>query len=185
MWTLKSCSTVATAAPADPYEYAPSIFPEPPVEKWTHRSRGMDSIVTCLVEGTTRTRIIDWVRTWSELNLESSSDPRSRIVNAPVIGAAVAEAEALAEGEGSALGVGTSGWTWPKDSIASWAAGTKYAMPPANADMKMASTTIRLVRKGLRRRRDALARCPGLKPSGTGRDSTPGPWAPCKWAVDD
>jgi hypothetical protein len=51
-------------------------------------------------------------------------------------------------------------------------------MPPATADMKMASTTMRLVRKGLRRRRDALARCPGLKPNGTAQHSTPGCWDP-------
>ena len=140
-------------------------------------------MVTCLVEGTTRTRIIDWVSTWSELNFESSSDPSSRIVNAPVMGAAVAVGEL--DGDASWLGDGVTCWTWPSDSIASCAAGTKYAMPPATADMKMAKTTIRLVRKGLRRRRDALARCPGLKPSGTGTHSTPGSWESYKRSGDD
>ncbi len=43
----------------------------------------MDSIVTSLVEGTTLTRIIDWVRTWSALNFESSSEPSSSTVKAP------------------------------------------------------------------------------------------------------
>ena len=33
-----------------------------------------------------RTRIIDCVSTWSLSNLESSSEPRSRTVNAPVVG---------------------------------------------------------------------------------------------------
>src|SRR6266550_7171395 len=125
MWTPKSCSTVATAALAPPYEYAPSIFPEPPVDRWTNRSRGIESIVTCLVEGTTRTKIIDWVSTWSPMNLESSSEPRSRTVKAPVIGATVAAADDDGEGESSVPGDGVTWITWPVDSIANCAAGMK------------------------------------------------------------
>src|SRR4029077_731563 len=109
---------------------------------------------------------------WSELNLESSSDPRSSTVNAPGIGAADAVGEV--DGAADSLGEGATCTTWPVDSIASCAAGTKYAMPPAIADMKMASTTRKLVRKGLSRRRDALTRCPLRKPSGTAQHSTPG-----------
>src|SRR6266550_6310747 len=172
MWTPKSCSTVATAALAPPYEYAPSIFAEPPVERWTKRSRGIDSIVTCLVDGTTRTRIIDCVRTWSALNFESSSEPSRRTVNAPVT--------ALGEGfcgDGDSKmsvgeGVGTV-MTWPADSIANCAAGRKYASPPATDERVMASKTRKLVRSGLSRRREALMRCPGLRPRGTGEHSRP------------
>ena len=52
------------------------------------------------------------------------------------------------------------------------AAGMKYAKPPAPTAKAVASAARKMDRKGLRRRRDALARCPGLIPSGTGRDST-------------
>src|SRR5438445_11446706 len=47
----------------------------------TQRSRGIDSMVACLVVGSTRTRIIDWVLRRSGTNLESSSEPSSRTVN--------------------------------------------------------------------------------------------------------
>src|SRR5713226_7453145 len=40
-------------------------------------------MITCLVAGRTRTRIIDCVSTWSAENLESSSDPSSKTVKAP------------------------------------------------------------------------------------------------------
>src|SRR5581483_10196660 len=91
MWTPKSACTVAIAARAPPYEYAQSIFPVPPVASGAHRSRGIDSIVTCLVEGTTRTRIIDWVSTRSPENFESSSEPRRRTVKAPEVATVGAE----------------------------------------------------------------------------------------------
>src|ERR1700737_1006041 len=55
----------------------------------------MDSIVTCLLAGSTRTRIIDWVN--GDLFFPSSSDPSSRTVNgAP--GAAAGVGVALAPG---------------------------------------------------------------------------------------
>src|SRR5579864_1014873 len=119
MWTWKSCSTVATAAPAPPYEYAKSALPTPPTDSGIHRSRGIESIVTCLVEGTTLTRIIDWVNTRSPMNFESSSEPSSSTVNAPVTGTAVAEGEVEGTGERSVLGDGVTWSTCPVDSIAS------------------------------------------------------------------
>jgi hypothetical protein len=94
-------------------------------------------------------------------------------VNAPVIGAAVAVGDDEEVGDDVSAGDGETCRTCPVDSMASCAAGTKYAMPPAIADMKMASTTMKLVRKGLSRRRDALTRCPLRKPSGTGQHCTP------------
>jgi hypothetical protein len=54
------------------------------------------------------------------------------------------------------------------------AAGMKYAKPPAAAESAIASRAIVSVRKGLSRPRDARARCPGLKPSGTGDHFTVG-----------
>jgi hypothetical protein len=123
-------------------------------------------MVTSLVEGMTRIKIIDWVRTWSELNLESSSEPSSSTVNAPVT--ALADEGADAVGEKSMLGEGVTWITWPVASRAVWAAGMKYAMPPATDDIAMARRTRQMVRNGLSRRRDALTRCPGLEPKGTG-----------------
>src|SRR2546422_8921075 len=126
-------------------------------------------MVTSLVEGMTRIRIIDWVRTWSELNLESSSEPSSSTVNAPLTAAAdVAEGD----GEKSMLGEGVTWITWPVASRAVCAAGMKYAMPPATDDIAMARRTRTVVRNGLSRRRDALTRCPGLEPRGTGLHSS-------------
>src|SRR5690348_2045696 len=135
-------------------------------------------MVTCLVDGTTRTRIIDCVSTWSELNLESSSEPRSSTVNAPVMGAG--EGEGLGDGEARRSvgeGVGTR-ITCPVESSASCAAGMKYAIPPATDESTMASTTRKLVRRGLSRRREALMRRPGLMPRGTGEDCRPGAGIP-------
>src|SRR2546421_13090089 len=170
MWTPKSCSTVATAAPGPPYEYAPSIFAKPPVDRCTYRSRGIESMVTSLVDGMTLTRIIDWVRTWSALNLESSSEPSSSTVKAPVTG--LAEGAVDGVGVKSRLGDGVTWITWPVASRAVCAAGMKYAMPPATDDIAMARRTRTVVRNGLSRRRDALTRCPGLEPRGTGLHSS-------------
>ena len=83
---------------APPYEYAASILAEPPDERGTQRSRGMDSMVTCLVVGLTRTRIIDCVRTASAWNLESSSEPSSRTVNAGLPASAAGAGAAGAAG---------------------------------------------------------------------------------------
>src|SRR5450759_1328208 len=130
-------------------------------------------MVTSLVAGFTRTRIIDWVSTWSELNFESSSDPRRRTVNAPcetAIGDAEGEGEnRMLVGDGEAMVT-----AWPVSWSAVAAAGRKYANPPATAERATASTTRVMVVKGLRRPRDLRARCPGLIPSGTGKHSTPG-----------
>src|ERR1700730_5312084 len=94
------------AAAGPPLAYAPSIFPLPPVESGTQRSRGMDSIVTCLLEGSTRTRIIDWVN--GDWFLPSSSEPSSRTVNgAP--GAATGVGVAFTPG----LLLGGTTTTWP------------------------------------------------------------------------
>ena len=125
--------------------------------------------MTSFVEGTTLTRIIDCVRTWSALNFESSSEPSSSTVKAP--------GTELGDGEGERevkieVGDGLGSWiTWPVASSAVCAAGTKYAKPPATDDIAMASRMRKLVRSGLSRRRDALTRCPGRKPRGTGLHS--------------
>src|SRR5947207_10658095 len=52
----------------------------------TQRSRGIDSMVACLVLGSTRRRIIDWVLRRSGMNFESSSEPSSKTVNGCVGG---------------------------------------------------------------------------------------------------
>jgi hypothetical protein len=64
--------------------------------------------------------------------------------------------------------------TCPVSWIAVAAAGMKYAKPPATAEREKASATRTRLRKGLRRLRDARARCPGLIPNGTGDHLTGG-----------
>ena len=118
-------------------------------------------MITCLVLGITRTRIIDWVSTWSAENLESSSEPSSNTVKAPFGWAATGvgvgeEDEMLGEGVGDAMAT-----TWPVASHASFAAGRKYAKLPAIADKPRATMTRAAVREMLRRLREALARRPG------------------------
>src|SRR6202165_4965689 len=132
----------------------------------------MDSIVTSLVAGMTRTRIIDWVRTWSALNFESSSDPNSSTVNGPPGATGIGDGEGekrMSVGEGDGMLT-----TCPVAWIAVAAAGMKYAKPPATADSAIARAARVMVRKGLRRPRERRARCPGLIPSGTGEDCSPG-----------
>src|SRR5438552_14987006 len=106
----------------------------------------MDSMVTSLVDGTTLTRIIDWVRTWSELKFESSSEPSNNTVNAPVTGDAVGNDDADGVGENSRLGEGVTLITWLVALIAISAAGMKYARPPASPDITRASRRRKLVR---------------------------------------
>jgi len=86
-------------------------------------------MVTSLVAGITRRRIIDWVRTWSGENFESSSEPRRRTVNAPCETGAV---EGDGEGENRMLiGEGEGTLTaWPVSWSAVAAAGRKYANHP-------------------------------------------------------
>src|SRR5260370_40314144 len=87
-------------------------------------------MTTSLVAGSTRTRIIDWVRTWSAENFESSSEPRSRTVNAPCCETGLGDAEG--EGEkrvASGEGGGTTGGT-PVPWSAGAAAGEEEADPP-------------------------------------------------------
>jgi hypothetical protein len=121
----------------------------------------------------TLTRIIDCVSTWSAENFESSSDPSRRTVNAPCpcrfAGVGVGdEADALlGDGVGDAMLT-----TCPVASQASLAAGRKYARLPAIAEMNTAKTARTAVRVILRRLREALARRPGLIPSGTGEQSS-------------
>src|SRR5450759_1533240 len=127
-------------------------------------------MVTSLVAGCTRMRIIDCVRTWSEVNFESSSEPRSRTVKAPCCPTALGEGDGekrmpAADGEGI--------WTVCAVELkATRAAGIKYAKPPATAETAMASTARVSMVRGLRRPRDLRARCPGLIPSGKGKDCT-------------
>src|ERR1700680_801488 len=101
MWMWKFCSTVATAALALPCSYAASIFALPPVESGTQRSRGIDSITTCLVVGLTRARIIDWVRT-TPPNLASLSEPSRSTVNGFPGGATAGGADARADADADA-----------------------------------------------------------------------------------
>src|SRR5690242_7501883 len=56
----------------------------PPPGISTHRSRGIDSMVTDFELGSTRTRIIDWVLYRSWTNFESSSEPSRRTVKGSV-----------------------------------------------------------------------------------------------------
>src|SRR4029077_4086627 len=130
-------------------------------------------MVTEWVDGTTRTRIIDCVSTWSAKNLESSSEPRSRTVNA-----SLGWGRRLGEGDddtvGDAVGDGDARLIpWPVESQASLAAGRKYAKLPAIAERTMAKMARAAVRTMLRRLREALARRPGLIPSDTGPHSRP------------
>src|SRR5580700_744174 len=106
MW--KSSSTVATDALAPPCRYAASIFALPPLESGSQRSRGIDSMTTCLVVGLTRARIIDWVRTVPP-NLASLSEPSSSTVKGcpggATAGGGVADAEAEAAADAVAEGL--------------------------------------------------------------------------------
>src|SRR2546428_4516043 len=103
-------------------------------------------MVTSLVEGVPRIRIIDCGRTWSELNLESSAEPSSRTVNAPVSAAGADVAEGV--GEKSMLGEGVTWITWPVASRAVCGGGMKYAMPPASEDIAMARRRRTVLRNG-------------------------------------
>ena len=80
-------------------------------------------MVTSLVDGMTLIRIIDWVRTWSALNLESSSEPSSSTVKAPVTALAGVAVDGV--GVKSMLGDGLTWITWPVASSAVCAAGMK------------------------------------------------------------
>src|SRR5260370_24908268 len=125
-------------------------------------------MVTEWVDGTTRTRIIDCVSTWSAKNLESSSEPRSRTVNASLgWGRRLGEGDAVALGDGVGDGEAMA-MTWPVASKASLAAGRKYAKLPAIADRAMAKMARAAVRTMLSRLREALAPRPGLLPRDTG-----------------
>ena len=81
-------------------------------------------MVTCFFDGTTRTKIMDCVNTWSALNFESSSEPSNKTVNAP--GMEVGDGDcgggvnkrSVGDGDGTVI-------TWPVDSMASRAAGRK------------------------------------------------------------
>jgi hypothetical protein len=65
-------------------------------------------MVTECVDGMTRTKIIDCVSTWSELNFESSSDPSNSTVNAPgTCATALGEGDVSSVGDGEGPGDGT------------------------------------------------------------------------------
>src|SRR5260370_19884971 len=131
-------------------------------------------MTTSLVAGSTRTRIIDWVRTWSAENFESSSEPRSRTVNAPCCETGLGDAEGegekrVASGEGEGTTAGT-----PVSWSALAAAGKKEANPPPTAERAAARTARVMVVKRVRRPRRARAAGPGLITSRTGPQCTPG-----------
>src|SRR6266550_4456129 len=96
----------------------------PPTESGTQRSRGIESMTTFFVDGLNLTRIIDWVSSWSPMNLVSLSEPRRRTVKAPGV-----RGDGLAVGpiELSGVGVGEGMSTTLVASYASWMAGRKYA----------------------------------------------------------
>src|SRR5260370_37855419 len=115
-------------------------------------------MTTSLVAGSTRTRIIDWVRTWSAENFESSSEPRSRTVNAPCCETGLGDAEGegekrVASGEGEGTTAGT-----PVSWSAVAAAGKKEAHPPATPERGAARTDTVVVVHKRRRTRDAPER---------------------------
>src|SRR5712691_3189607 len=114
--------------------------------------------------------IIDWVSTWSPLNFESLSEPRSKTVKAPG-GRGVGEG-APVEIDGEGVGVGKTATLFVA-SMASWIAGKKYAKPPAALDRATAMTAMERIRRGLRRPCEARARRPGRWPSSTGVNSSP------------
>src|SRR5260370_41868686 len=98
-------------------------------------------MTTSLVAGSTRTRIIDWVRTWSAENFESSSEPRSRTVKAPCCETGLVDGEGdgekrVASGEGE----GTTAAT-PVSWSAVAPAGEKKGNPPAPPARATARTT--------------------------------------------
>src|ERR1700719_2717575 len=167
MWMLKSCSTVVTAALALPCEYAASILALPPVDSGTQRSRGIDSMTTCLVVGLTLARIIDWVRIVPP-NLASLSEASSSTVKGAPGGAttggcdaaAEAVADAFADGRGEALGRMSD---WPVSWIAVTIAGMKNASAPTAPDTRKpsaisAAMNTRWRRTCLRRRTEARCR---------------------------
>src|SRR6266849_3561381 len=127
-------------------------------------------MITRLVAGRTRTRIIDCVSTWSAENLESSSEPSSKTVKAPGC------TRGLGDGDGDGAfgdGVGDATvTTCPVASQASLAAGRKYAKLPAIADRPIAKMARAAVRVGLRRLREALARRPVFFSSVRGQHCT-------------
>src|ERR1700732_4970199 len=97
------------AAAAPPFANAASIFALPPVESGTHRSRGMESMVTCFVAGSHLPRVIDWGNGY--LFFPSSSEPRSNTVKgAP----GAADGVGVAATPGLRLGGTLAVWpVWP------------------------------------------------------------------------
>ena len=117
-------------------------------------------MTTFFVEGLNRTMIIDWVRTWSPVNLESLSEPSSKTVNEPgVRGVGLVDGVVTPVGEGVGVGITTA---WLVASRASAKAGRKYAKPPDATERATAVTANVRMRKGLKRPCERRARWPGL-----------------------
>src|SRR2546425_6424243 len=101
----------------------------------------MESIVTCLAAGSTRTRIIDWVSTWSGSNFWSSSDPSSRTVK----GASAAGVGVAATMVADATGMSDF---CPVVRMAVVNAGKKYANAPNDPEMTNPRITSTMVVMG-------------------------------------
>src|SRR5437660_5269967 len=104
----------------------------------------MDSMVTCLLPGSTRTRIIDWVN--GALFLPSSSEPSSRTVNG---------APGAADGAGvdftPGLLLGGMTTVWPVCPTPATTTGKKYAAAPATPESSRQNTVSATRRTGCKR----------------------------------
>src|SRR3981081_4656392 len=104
----------------------------------------MESMVTCFVAGSTRTRIIDWVN--GDLFFPSSSEPSSRTVNgAP----GAADGAGVAFAPGLRLGGTTTVWpVWPTPATTT---GKKYAAAPAVPESRRQKRVSTAIRTGCKR----------------------------------
>src|SRR5438270_2836923 len=106
-----------------PFCDAVEILPMPPPGIGTQRSRGIESIVTDFVLGSTRTRIIDCVLYLSATNFESSSEPRSSTVKGSV-------------GPAMVIGFKIPPGEFTTGVVEDWKRGKKYAPSPIRAASK-------------------------------------------------
>src|SRR5260370_31151013 len=117
----------------------------------------MESIVTCFVAGSSRTRIIDWVN--GDAFFPSSSDPSSSTVNgAP--GAADGGGVAFTPG----LLLGDTVTVWLVCPTPATTTGKKYAAAPANPESIRQNRVMATSRTGCKRdaRRRLAGACPAI-----------------------